>query len=79
MPQKESNKEQKQANQYLKYSGLAMQMVLTLGLAIWGGWSLDKYLNIKFPVFTLSFMLLVLFGIFYRLIKSLNSDNNNKK
>jgi len=44
---------QNRYNEYLKYSGLAIQMILIIGGGTYGGFRLDKYLGWKIPVFTL--------------------------
>lgn len=63
-------KSKKASNIYLKYSGLAFQMMGVIALAVWGGLSLDKYLDIKFPAFTLAFILFAIIGSIVLLIKS---------
>lgn len=45
-------------NEYAKWSGLAFQMIATMGLCVWGGFRLDKHFEMRFPVFTLSLALL---------------------
>jgi len=62
-----------QINNYLKFSGLAFQMIFIMGLAAWGGYSLDKYLELTIPVFTITLVILSLIAILYSLIKFLNS------
>jgi hypothetical protein len=62
------------ADSYLKYTGLAFQMVGTIGLAMWGGYSLDQWLELQFPVFLLSFTLLSLTGSIFMLIRQLPGD-----
>ena len=49
---------QKQYNAYLKYSNLAIQMIVIIGGGTYGGFRLDKYLGWKFPVFTIVLSLL---------------------
>jgi len=56
-------------NSVLKYSGLAVQMIGVLLLFTWLGRQLDSYLELKTPWFTLSFILMGLFGVMYKLIK----------
>ena len=58
-------------NAYLKYSGLAFQMIAVIGLSLWAGMSLDQYLNLKFPAFTVTFSLLSVIGIMIKVIKSM--------
>jgi F0F1-type ATP synthase assembly protein I len=59
----------KQPNSFLKYSGLALQMIGTLLLFTWLGRKTDSYFKTKTPWFTISAMLIGLFGIMYKLIK----------
>lgn len=47
------NKPQKDLNAYVKYSSLAIQMGLIIGIGTFGGFELDKYTGWKFPLFTL--------------------------
>ena len=74
----ESNKSkpESQPNNSMRYSGLAFQMLAILGLATWGGLSLEAYLNLKFPVFTILFLVVALIGIIYMLIRALNEGES---
>ena len=56
-------------NSFLKYSGLALQMIGTLLLFTWLGRKGDEYFKLKTPWFTISAMLLGLVGIMYKLIR----------
>ncbi len=67
-----------QIDNYLKFSGLAFQMIFIMGLAAWGGHTLDKYLEFKIPVFTVIFAIISLVGILYSLIKSLTGKNHDQ-
>lgn len=64
-------------NQYFQYSNLAFQILIFLGLAIWGGIELDQYLGLQFPWFTIGFMLLGLTGVFWKLYSIVNKQDNN--
>lgn len=72
----ESSKQQKQSqlNSYLKYSGLAFQMMAVIGLAVWGGLKLDAWLNMRFPVFTLVLTLMSVAASLVITIKSLPKE-----
>ena len=75
MEQNEENKNLKQeVNSYLKYSGLGLQLLLTIFVAGWVGYKIDEYLSLKFPVF----MLLLGFGAFggtlYQLYKKIKKE-----
>lgn len=63
-----------QYNVYIKYSGLAFQMLAIMALATWGGIALDDYMEFEFPVFTLTFILIALIGIIIYIIKSVSED-----
>ena len=57
---------QKQFNAYAKYSSLAIQMMVIIAGGTYGGFRLDKYLDWKFPVFTVILSLLsVVLAIWY--------------
>jgi ATP synthase protein I len=43
----------KQPNPFFKYSNLAIQMGLIIGLSAWGGQKLDAYYKNSQPVFTI--------------------------
>ena len=45
-------------NNYAKYSGIAIQMVVIIAGGVVGGYYLDKWIGIRFPVFTLLFSFL---------------------
>ena len=64
---KQSSREsQKQFSAYAKYSSLAIQMMLMIGIGTYGGFRVDKYLGWKFPVLTIVLSLLsVGFSIWY--------------
>ncbi len=38
---------------YAKYSGIAFQMLIVILLGVFGGFKLDKYLELRIPVFTI--------------------------
>jgi ATP synthase protein I len=59
-------------NNFLKYSGLGLQLLLVIGTCAWVGLKIDQYLGFKFPVFLMSLMLLSFIGMMYKLYRSLN-------
>lgn len=61
-------------NSYLKYSGLGLQLFITIGIAGWLGYKLDNYLSWKFPVFMLVFVMVSFGGMIYRIYRSLNQE-----
>lgn len=68
------NKPEKPANSFLKYSGLGLQMLVTIGVGAWLGYKLDQYLELKFPVFLLTFVFVLFGGVMYQLYRTLNKD-----
>jgi len=51
---------------YARYSSMALQMLVIIAGGIFGGFKLDEYLNLKFPLFTVVFSFLsVAFAIYY--------------
>jgi len=67
--------QQKPSNSYLRYSQLGIQLLLTIGLAAWGGYALDKKLGLKFPAFLLTFIFIAFGGSMYLLYRSLNKND----
>lgn len=56
----------KNLNDYARYSSLAFQMMAIIGVGIFGGMKLDKYLALKRPVFTVLFSVIsVILAIYY--------------
>ncbi len=56
-------------NNYVKYSSIAMQMLVIILLGVYGGYKLDELLNIKFPVFTIILSLISVSLAIYVAIK----------
>lgn len=69
------NPKQKQSNTYLKYGGLAFQLLAAIGVLGWLGYRLDQYLELKFPAFMILFGFLAFAGMMYQLYRSINRDN----
>lgn len=67
-------KKDKHSNSFIKYSGLGIQMLVTLGVGAWLGLKLDQYLNLKYPVFLITFVFVLFGGLMYQLYKTLNKD-----
>lgn len=57
-----------------KYSGIAAQMIATIGLSTWAGYWLDGHFQTNTPWFTLSLMLLGLFAALYNVIRSVTKE-----
>ena len=57
----------------LRYAGLATQLFLAIGLAVFFGIKLDAWLNISFPVLVWVLPLLIIIAVMYKLIKETNT------
>lgn len=69
MPKEQDNDLQKtkeRLNSYARYSGLVFQMLAIIGIGVFGGIKIDKWLQTSFPIFTviLSFLSVIL-AIYY--------------
>ena len=73
-PEKDNGLKPK-ANTYARYSSMVFQMAVVIGLGVWGGRSLDKYLELKFPVFTLVLLFLAIFAGMWWALKDLKKKN----
>ena len=75
LSQSQKKKENRsQLNDYIKYSGLAFQMVAVMGLAVWGGMHLDEASGNDFPVFMIVLSLLAFTATLILTIRSLPKD-----
>lgn len=68
-PGKEASR-QDQLKPYLKYSGLAFQMILTLVAAAYAGMWLDEKQGNKNPWWTIALMVVAVIASIYMVIKS---------
>jgi len=66
--------QKKPVNNFLKFSGLGLQMLVSIGIGAWLGMKLDQYLGLQFPVFLLTFVFVIFGGMMYQLYRSLNKD-----
>jgi hypothetical protein len=56
-------------NDLLKYAGLGSQILVSLGIAVFAGYKLDRWLKIPLPLLVWLLPLIVLIGMIYNLIK----------
>jgi len=68
-------RDSRQVNQYLKYSGMALQLFVLMAAGAFLGQWLDKRLSTPQPYFTILLILLFTGGFFYRLVKDLNQKD----
>jgi uncharacterized membrane protein len=52
LQKKKQPKKQASLNSYMKYSGIAFQMIVIILIGVFGGMKLDKWLKPRLPIFT---------------------------
>jgi hypothetical protein len=55
----------------MRYATMGTQMLVIIGLGVFGGYSLDKWLEWEIPVFTILLSLLSVFAAIYLSVKDL--------
>ena len=79
MPQQTTNKDPKRYKStsayLLEYSGLAMQLMAALGIAVFLGLKTDGWLNLNFHLFAFVLPVLVITALLIRVVK----DTSKKK
>jgi len=63
-------------NDLLRFAGLATQIFVSLGIAVFAGIKADQHLFPNFPVLSWALPLLVLVGLMIKLIKDTNRKQN---
>lgn len=63
---------------YAKYSALAIQAGIVIFAGTIGGFKLDSFLNIKFPVFTIILSLLSVFAAIWLLVREVIKKDKKK-
>ncbi len=71
MKKQENNNPKKPLNNYAKYSSMGIQMAAIIVGGVLAGVKLDKWLQWKFPLFTLVLTLLSVFLAMYFFIKDI--------
>ncbi|MDX1904635.1 MAG: AtpZ/AtpI family protein [Thermonemataceae bacterium] len=67
---KKINKTNQEVNSYAKYSGIAFQMIVSIGLAVWGGLYLDEKIQLQQPYFTIGLTLMTVVAVMISVIKN---------
>lgn len=72
----------KRVNNYVKFSGVAIQMGVVITLAALGGDWLDEKQENEFPIWTLILTLIAIFGSLYQIIRAvikMGKDEDSSK
>lgn len=63
-------------NDLMRYAGLGSQILVSLGIAVFGGYKIDKWLKIPLPLLVWLLPLIVLIAMIYKLIKETSGKKN---
>lgn len=63
-----TNKNEQQKD-LMRYAGLAMQFLISIGLGVFIGLKLDQWIGFSFPLLVWLLPLLIIIGIIVRIIK----------
>jgi hypothetical protein len=63
----------------MKYAGLGMQLLVSLGLAVFVGYKADQWLHVRFPILVWALPLIVLVLLIYKLIRETSKKKNDAK
>ena len=69
MNQNNSLKPKKQLDDFIRYSSLAFEMIVIMGVGVFAGIKIDHWLDLSFPAFTLVLMILSVVGAIYHAIR----------
>ncbi|MBN2276042.1 MAG: AtpZ/AtpI family protein [Bacteroidales bacterium] len=75
MKLKNQPKDLKSLNDAARYSSMAFQMVIIIGLGVFGGIKLDDWLHMNFPVFTVLLSVIAVVLAIYYFIKDFTFMN----
>ena len=62
----------------MRYAGLGTQMLVSIGIAVFVGLKADQWLHTS-PLFSCVLPLLVLFAVFYKIMRQTRNKNNEPK
>jgi F0F1-type ATP synthase assembly protein I len=62
-------KSKKKFDDFIRYSNLAFEMIAIMAVGTGGGWAIDHWLELSFPVFTLVLMVLSVIGAIYHVVR----------
>lgn len=69
MDQNNYQKPKKKFDDFIRYSSLAFEMIAIMGIGTWAGVEIDKWLNLKFPAFTLGLLIVSVVGAIFHAIR----------
>ena len=76
MKSKQQQQKSTPTSDLMRYAGLGSQILVSLGLAVFAGYKIDKWLKIPLPLLVWLLPLVVLIGMIYKLIKDTSGKKN---
>jgi F0F1-type ATP synthase assembly protein I len=74
MTNSNDNRNKKPLTNFAKYSGIGLQMLVTIGVFAFIGYKIDAYRNSSKPIFTAIFSLIGTILSLYQVVRSLNKN-----
>lgn len=71
-----TGKKKKLLDNYARYSSIAFQMLIIILIGVFGGYKLDQWLRLKFPVFTVILSITAVILSIYTVTKDLLKQGN---
>lgn len=75
MQEQKESKKKRALNDYVKYSGLGFQMIVTMCLGAWAGIKLDQHFGVKSHLFTIFLLLFSVIASIYFAISTIMRGN----
>jgi len=76
MKQKQQQQKSTPTSDLIRYAGLGSQILVSLGIAVFAGYKIDKWLKLPLPLLVWLLPLIVLIAIIYKLIKETSGKKN---
>jgi hypothetical protein len=73
---KQKQQQKSTSSDLIRYAGLGSQILVSLGIAVFAGYKLDKWLKISLPLLVWLLPLIVLIGMMIKLIKETSGKKN---
>ena len=64
--------------QLVRYAGMGMQLLVSMGIALYAGYKADDWLGFSIPLFVWLLPLIVLCAMIYKLIRDTSKKNVNR-
>lgn len=76
MKRKQPQQKPTPTSDLMRYAGLGSQILVSLGIAVFAGYKIDRWLKIPLPLLVWLLPLIVLVGMIYKMIKETSGKKN---